>query len=150
MSSLLLDLRYGLRVLARNPGSALLIVAFLSVGLGATTVLFSLYDVSFLRRLPVRNPEQLVRMVKYVPKIGAYSEFPYSYYQALYDHATTLAATFGETIYQTHFALTDPEPAEELTVQGVTPEFFEALGVRALYGRVLMADDAIEQPGMPP
>jgi len=46
--------------------------------------------------------------------------------------------------------MSDPEPSEEITIHGVTPNFFEALGVRALYGRVLLPSDANESPGMPP
>ena len=46
--------------------------------------------------------------------------------------------------------MSDPEPPEEITVNGVTPNFFEALGVRALRGRVLLPDDADERAGMPP
>lgn len=88
-------------------------------------------------------------MVQRAPKLGTYSNFPYAYYQALHDHTTTLAAVFGESKYY-HFRLADPEPAEEITVHGVTPDYFEALGVRALYGRVLFPTDATEAPGMPP
>ena len=88
-------------------------------------------------------------MVQRAPKLGTYSNFPYAYYQALHDHTTTLAAVFGESKYY-HFRLTDPETAEEITVHGVTPDYFEALGVRALYGRVLFPTDATEAPGMPP
>jgi hypothetical protein len=111
--------------------------------------MFSLFDATFLRSLPVRHPEELVRMVQRAPKLGTYSNFPYAYYQALHDHTTTLAAVFGESKYY-HFRLADPEPAEEITVHGVTPDYFEALGVRALYGRVLFPTDATEAPGMPP
>ena len=59
------------------------------------------------------------------------------------------ATVFGESKYY-HFRLTDPEPTEEITVHGVTPDYFEALGVRAMYGRVLFPSDATETPGMPP
>ena len=149
MQSLLQDFRLGLRVLARNPGSSFLIVGLLSLGLGATTVIFSLFDATFLRTLPVRHPEELVRMVQRAPKLGTYSNFPYVCYRTFHDHATTLSAVLGETSYD-HFRLSDPQPAEEITVHGVTPEYFEGLGVQALYGRVLFPTDATEAPGMPP
>ena len=99
MQSLLQDLRYGLRMLARNPGSSFLIVGLLSLGLGITTVMFSLFDATFLRPLPVRHPEELVRMVQRTPKLGTYSYFPYACYQALHDHATTLGhRVWGEQV----------------------------------------------------
>ena len=86
-------------------------------------MIFSLFDAVFLRPLPVRRPAELVRMVQHFPKIGTQSNFPYVYYEALHDHATTLAATFAETGKYFHFAMSDPEPAEEITVHAVTPEF---------------------------
>jgi hypothetical protein len=144
------DVRFGLRMLTRNSGSTALIVGLLAVGIGTSTVIFSLFDAVFLRRLPVRHPEELVRMVQRIPRIGPQSNFPYSYYQALHDHATSLAVTFGETGKYMHFRLTDPEPAEQISVFGVTPEFFGALGARPLYGRVLTADDADRNFDTPP
>lgn len=144
------DFRLGLRMLARKPGFTLLAAGLLAVGIGASTIIFSLFDAVLLRPLPVRHPKELVRMVRHLPKMGTISEFPYPYYQALHDHTTTLVTTFGETGKYMHFALTDPEPSEAITVHAVTPEFFQALGVQALYGRVLLPDDANESPGMPP
>ena len=90
-------------------------------------------------------------MVEHILKKGPpTSNFRFVYYEALQNHATTLAATFGETGAYFHFPMSDPQPAEEITVNGVTPNFFESLGVRPLYGRVLLPDDASERPGMPP
>src|SRR5437867_1316997 len=150
MGTILQDLKYGLRMLARNPGFTLLVVGLLALGIGASTVIFSLFDAILLRQLPVRRPEELVRMVRDIPKVGTYSEFSYPYFEALHDHAATLAFTFGEAGKSFHFAMSDPEPAEQITVHAVTPEFFDALGVRASYGRVLLADDANENSGTPP
>ena len=46
--------------------------------------------------------------------------------------------------------MTQPEPAEQITARAVTPEYFKALGVQALHGRVLGAGDENENSGMPP
>src|ERR1039458_3986668 len=121
-------------MLRKNPGFTLLVTGLLALGIGASTVVFSLLDAVFLRPLPVRRRAELVRMVQQnLPKIRPYSNFPYTYYEALHDHATTLAATFGETGKYDHFAMTDPQPIEEITVHGVTPDFLNALGIRALH-----------------
>ncbi len=145
------DLRYGFRTLLKSPGFSMLVIGILALGIGATTSIFSLFDAVFLRPLPVRDPGTLVRMVQHRLKNGpASSYFRFAYYDALREHATTLASVFGETGWYVHFAMSDPEPAEEITVYGVTPEFFSALGVPALHGRVLLPDDANERPGMPP
>jgi predicted permease len=146
------DLRYGVRMVARNPGFTLLVAGLLALGIGASTVIFSLFEAVFLRSLPVRRPAELVRMVQKspFPTVPPQSNFPYPYYKALLDHATTLAAVFGETGVNWRFAMSDPEPAEQITVDAVTPEFFQALGARALHGRVLLPQDDAETPGMLP
>src|ERR1022692_2011479 len=144
------DLRFGARMLARNPGSTIAMAVLLALGIGAGTVIFSVVDAVLLRHLPVHNPEELVRMVQRIPRIGTLGEFTYDYYEALRDHSTTLQSVFAETPSSFHFAMTHPEPAEQIAARAVTPEFFDALGVKALHGRVLGAGDEDENPGMPP
>ena len=145
------DVRLGLRILARNPGSTALIVSLLALGTGVSTTIFSLFDAVLLRPLPVRHPEKLVWMVQRLPKpIGMRSEFPYSYYKALRDRSKTLRSVFAETEWHDQFQMTEPEPAEEITVRGVTPEFFEALGSRPTLGRFLTTDDATRNFDRPP
>jgi predicted permease len=145
------DLREGVRMLTRHPRSSLLIAGLLAVGIGASTAVFSLFDAILLRPLPVRHPEQLVSMVQYISKLGARDLFPFPYYEALRDQAKSLAVTFGDTGQAFRdFVMADPGPAQDVDLDAVTSQFFQALGVPALYGRALLPSDEKAEPGSRP
>src|SRR5690242_4923781 len=96
-------------------------------------------------------PEQLVRIVQRFEKpLGMRSEFPYVFYKALHERTKSLGPVFGETTWHEHLRITEPQPAEDITVRGVTPDFFDVLGVQPLIGRLLMADDAARNFDTPP
>src|SRR5439155_19154736 len=125
-------LRLPIRLLAKRPGLSLFAAGLLAVGIGGGALLFSAFESVWLRRLPVRHPEELVRVVQRFPRLGTRSNFSYAYYRALREHSTTLAAVFGDD--ESPVVMNEPAPAEQIRVSTVTPEYFDALGVRALYG----------------
>jgi predicted permease len=134
------DFKYAGRVLASDRWLTLMIVALLSIGIGASAVMFSAFDALLLKPLPVAHPEQLVRLVEKVPQAGTRSDFHYGLYEALTRSSTSLAAVFAET--QFAVAMNEPVPAEVVRVGLTSPEFFNTLGVPALYGRSLSPADA--------
>ena len=59
METLLQDIRYGIRTLAKNPGFMIVSIITLALGIGVNTAIFSMVDAFLLRRLPVSNPSQI-------------------------------------------------------------------------------------------
>ena len=77
------DLRNALRTLLHSPGFTFLAALLLAVGIGANALIYGALDAILLRTLPARHPEQLVRMVQDMPRIGRRSSLPYSLYRNL-------------------------------------------------------------------
>ena len=66
--SILQDLRFGARMLAKSPGFSVTAIVVLALGIGVSTLAFSLYNIAALQPLPVRDPATLVRIQRRSPE----------------------------------------------------------------------------------
>src|SRR5437870_10844306 len=83
------DLRYGVRMLLKNPGFTLIAVFTLALGIGANTAIFTLLDKVLMRTLPVEQPQQLVTFVR--DSSGVPGIFSYPLYADLRDRNEVLS-----------------------------------------------------------
>jgi len=127
------DVYSALRGFRRSPAFALTVILLIAAGIGSNCVIFSALNAVVLRKLPVRDPENLYRVTTDLPRIGKRSEIPYPVYTALREHATTIDNVLGESALSVAF--TGEGLAERVRVHLVTPEYFSALGVNTQLGR---------------
>ena len=150
MHTLLQDVRYGLRMLAKNPGFTCIAILTLALGIGANTAIFSLLNQVLLRRLPVRNPEELVVLKSPGPKRGhVWSDgddsevFSYPLYKGLAKNGTVFDGVIAR--YEFAAGIASRGQTDRGSGELVTGNYFQVLGVRSALGRVLSpADDDVQ------
>jgi putative ABC transport system permease protein len=132
VKTLLSDLRYGLRQLARSPGFTALAVLTLALGIGATTAVFSVINPVLLRPLPYAHPERIMTLWER-GELGEESNTGY----ATFLDVRQLARSFDDIAAMSSWqpTLQGGAEAERLDGQRVTREFFAVLGVRPALGR---------------
>jgi predicted permease len=133
------DLRYALRTLRRNPGFAVVAVLTLGLGIGANAAIFSLIDAVLLKRLPVKNPEQLV-LLRHADSRGTENTFAYRTYEQIRDQNQVLS---GLLAYHPLRLTVSVDGQPELAVAGqlVCGNYYSVLGVNAALGRIILPDD---------
>ena len=141
------DVRYGLRVLRKNPGFTTVAVLTLALGIGATTAVFSVVNAILLKPLPYMNSERIV-MPELVspPGVNLGSEyFPWG--QIQFRMMTRDAHPFQAVgaFQSDSFNLTGSDDPAFLDGFRASAEFFPALGASAALGRTFTAEE--DQPG---
>jgi hypothetical protein len=140
MPTLWNDIRYGIRMLAANPGFSAVAILSLAIGIGANTSTFSLADAMLLRPLPVEHPADVVRVVS-TSQTERYARISYPDYIDFRDHAKTLSGIVGYKNIPIGFNPNPDAPAKLMLGLAVTPNFFDVLGIRPALGRAFRADE---------
>src|ERR1041384_184704 len=134
------DIRYGLRMLWKNPGFTLVVVLTLALGIGANTAIFSVVDAVLLRPLPFPHPEQLVLVRddlagRQLENVGMSVPELKDFQQS----ADTFEGVAG--VWPVDANLTGSDRPERIELLAVSPNYFSLLGASAQLGRVFGPQD---------
>jgi len=141
------DVRYGLRQLRRNPGFTAVGILTLALGIGANAAIFSLMDAVLLRRLPVRNPQELVVISSFDAESEAESSFSYPMYRDLRDRNGVFSGVIARGGVQ--FNLNYRGVTEKVSGELVSGNYYSVLGVRPWIGRLFTQQDDVTPGGHP-
>ena len=145
------DLTLAARVLRKSPVFALTAILTISLGIGASTAIFSVTNAVLLRSLPYRDPDRVVVAISDLRKRNV-RDFPFSNANFI-DLREGTKSVFEDLAGVFTFPLTlqheDGTP-EQTNAAVVTVDFFRLLGGGVAYGRDFNDDDAVPNPAPPP
>ncbi|MDR3701127.1 MAG: ABC transporter permease [Candidatus Sulfopaludibacter sp.] len=148
VEALLQDVRYGARVLFKNPGFSAAAIVTLALGIGANTAIFSVVYGVLLRPLPYRDGGRLVVLHQQLLQAHI-DDMPFSV-KELNDYCDRNHTLSGMVEHHTmSFLLIGNDTAERVETAVVSPNFFDVLGVKPLLGRTFVAaDDRKDAPAV--
>jgi putative ABC transport system permease protein len=145
LAALRQDVRFGIRMMTKNPGFSIVVIITLALGIGGNAAIFTIFNAVLLRPLPYSDPQKLVTLA--VARSGeaeAVNPFSIVRFEMIRDHSRSFAGVAAYAVE--FFNLTGR--GEPLQVHGarVSPNFFDVLGVKPQMGRFFAAEED-EQAG---
>lgn len=134
------DVRYALRMCARNPGFSVIVIATLALGIGANTAVFSVVDAVLLRPLTYSDPDRLVVVHETAPNrgrapVGAFEFEEWRRAAQSFEHMSLMAVA--------PVVLTRAGEPARLEAARVSANLFPMLGIEAAVGRTFGAADEV-------
>jgi predicted permease len=149
METLLQDLRFAFRALAKNPGFSAIAILTLALGIGANTALFSVVNAVMMRPLPVLEPQQLVILtdpetsgMQNGTSDGERSMVTYHEFEGVRDQNQIFSniLTFSSTSYSAPVSLGSSSDASPANISMVSGGYFPTLGVDPMLGHTFGAE----------
>jgi putative ABC transport system permease protein len=146
MSEILKDIRFGLRMLAKNRAFTIVAVLTAALGIGANTTIFSVVNAAMIRPLPYPNAGRLMDIYHDYKKLNlshvTVDPDSYLYYR---DHATSFDNVAAFTSFRAPQNLTGTGQPDRVITVKATANFFPALGTQPALGRTFTAQE--DSPG---
>ena len=140
MDAILQDLRYGLRMLLKNPGFAAVAVLALALGIGANTAIFSVVNAVLLRPLPFPDPDRLTMVVSVNPAKG-FPKFPASPPDFIDWRAQSRVFEEMAAVDGAPYNLSEGTEPERLNGSRVSASFLGVVGVKPVLGRDFLPEE---------
>jgi putative ABC transport system permease protein len=138
MISLWQDIRFGIRVLSKNPGVTATAIITLALAIGANTAIFSVVNAVLLRPLPYRTPDRLVSLWAKVPEHGRWRTTPANFFDWKKQNTVFEGmSAFGSWT----MTLTGGGEPEQLSGTQVSEGYFSVVGVEPMLGRSFAKDE---------
>ena len=147
MENLLQDVRYGLRILIKQPVFTLVAVLSLALGIGANTAIFSLVDTLLWRTLPVESPETLVALYTRDEKNPGFAPLSHLNWKDYRETSRSFSGVLGYSFAPVDLQ-TGGEPVRTFALL-VSGNYFDLLGIRPVLGRTFLPEEDGE-PGAHP
>jgi predicted permease len=140
VDSILRDIHYGLRMLAKKPGFTAVAVLTLALCIGANLAIFAVVDVILVRPLPFPEADRLVAIFNSYPKAGL--EQAGASFANYYNRRGSIPACSHVSAYKFDTAIIgDKDSSEAQDIMRVSPEFFATLGARPVMGRAFREEE---------
>ncbi len=140
------DLRYGARMLLKQPGFTSIAVLTLALGIGANTAIFSIVYAVIFRPLPYQEPDQLVRLKATLPRKNAFNlTVSYPTFRDWQEQSTVFAHVSAYAAIAGGLNLTGGDRPERLVSLNVSSGIFPLLGINPALGRAFVDEE--EQQG---
>jgi len=148
METMLQDIRYGARMLMKNPGFMIVAVITLALGIGANTAIFSMVDAFLLRPLPVAEPAQIT-VLAFQQKHGNFqTQFSIADYRDIQNQTTEVFADVFAYQFELDGLSVDGK-ADRVMTNYVSGNYFSSLGIKPALGRFILPSEGAV-PGADP
>ncbi len=139
MENVIKDVRYGVRMLLKNPGVTLVAVITLALGIGANAAIFSAVSAFLMRPLSVPHPSDVVRPLEIAEDRGVTDEFSYPDFLDYREQSTSFTGLAAEDMLQV--AIDAENQNDVIWGQVVSSNYFDVLEVKPVLGRTFLPDE---------
>ena len=139
METILQDIRYGIRMLTKNPGVTTVAVLTLALGIGANAAIFSGVSAFTMRPLPVPEPDRVVRPVEIAEDRGISDEVSYPDFSDYRAQSTVFEAMSAEDMLPV--ALDSENQSDVVWGQVVSGSYFDVVRVKPMMGRTFLPEE---------